>query len=67
MNKKKLPSVIILIILTAITVIFWISFNIYQVFTQEAESVVPNDVMLQIDTKFDTETLGVMKNKIYPE
>lgn len=66
MNKKKLPSLIILIVLTSITILFWISFSIYQVFTKEASPIVPEEVILQIDPKLDTNTLNIMKSRIYP-
>lgn len=66
MKSKKLPSLIILVILTSITILFWISFNIYQVFSKQVSPVVPEEVILQIDPKLDTNTLNIMKSKIYP-
>ena len=49
MKNKKLPSIIILLILTAITVVFWVSFTIYRVFTKEEPVVVPLLVRIQPD------------------
>ena len=64
MNRKKLPNLIILFILTLITILFWISFSIYQVFTKEASPVVPEEIILQIDPKLDIETIKMMRSKI---
>lgn len=63
MNSKKLPSLIILIILTSITILFWVSFNIYQAFTTNATPIVPEEILLQIDPKLDTKTIELIKNR----
>jgi hypothetical protein len=64
MNRKKLPNLIILFILTLITILFWISFSIYQVFTSNTSPVVPTEIILQIDPKLDIETIKTMRSKI---
>jgi hypothetical protein len=64
MKNTKLPAIITLMIMTLITTIFWISFNIYRVFKQEADPVVPEEVILQIDPKLDNTTIELIKNKI---
>lgn len=64
--KKKLPNLVVLSILTLITSLFWIGFNIYQALTREPSPIVPPDVILQIDPKLDTDTITLMKNKSYP-
>ncbi len=66
MNKKKLPNFIILIVLTLITALFWVSFSIYQVFKTEPTISVPEEVILKINPKLDMETVNLMKEKIYP-
>lgn len=66
MKNKKLPSLIILMILTVITVLFWISFTIYQVFTNEPSSIVPEEIILQLDPKLDVNTIKKMSDRIYP-
>ncbi|HLD92328.1 MAG TPA: hypothetical protein VI795_02930 [Patescibacteria group bacterium] len=57
MKNKKLPSIIILLILTAITVVFWVSFTIYRVFTKEEPVVVPNEITAPINSNLDMDTL----------
>lgn len=53
-------------ILTLITVLFWISFTIYQVFTNEPAPVVPEEIILQLDPKLDSNTIKKMTDRIYP-
>jgi len=57
MKNKKLPSIIILLILTAITVVFWVSFTIYRVFTKEEPVVVPTEITAPINSNLDMDTL----------
>lgn len=66
MKNKKLPSIVALMILTLITAVFWIMFTIYRSFTTEAPTNVPEEVVNQITPRLDTETIEIMKNKIYP-
>lgn len=66
MKKNKLPSLIVLMILTTITTVFWVFFSIYRVFTEKPDAIVPEEMTIQIDPKFDTKTLDLMKTKIYP-
>ncbi|EKE06363.1 MAG: hypothetical protein ACD_19C00016G0036 [uncultured bacterium] len=63
-NQKKLPSIIILLILTLITILFWISFSIYSAFSNKPEPVVTEDVIKQLDPKLDIETINIIRNKI---
>ena len=64
MKKDKLPTIIALMIMTLITTIFWITFNIYRVFKQEPSPVVPEEIILQIDPKLDNSTIGQIKSRI---
>ncbi len=66
MKNKKLPSIVALMILTLITAVFWIMFLIYKSFTSEVPNPIPEEITSQISPKLDTETIEIMKNKIYP-
>ncbi len=66
MKNKKLPSIVSLMILTAITSVFWIMFSVYRSFTSEPEPVVPDEVINQLSPRLDTQTIDLMQNKIYP-
>lgn len=66
MKNKKLPSIVGLMILTLITSLFWISFSVYRSFSDPLPISVPDDVISQITPRLDTDTIEVMKNKLYP-
>lgn len=67
MKKNKLPSAIVLMILTLITVLFWVSFTVYRVFTTESKPEIPEEVILKLDPFFDTNTLQTTKERIHNE
>jgi hypothetical protein len=67
MKKTKLPSIIVLMILTLITVLFWISFTVYRVFTTESKPEIPEEVILKLDPNFDSKTLQMTKDRIHNE
>lgn len=66
MIKNKLPSLVVLTILTSITVSFWVLFTIYRSFISLSPSQVSEKVMLPISPTFDTNTIEIIKNKLYP-
>lgn len=51
-------------ILTLITILFWISFSIYSTFSDKPEPVVNEEVIKQIEPKLDIETINMMKDRI---
>lgn len=63
MKKEKLPSLVIILILTAITTLFWISFNIYQVFSTNENPIVPDEIIQKISPELDTKTIEIIKTK----
>ena len=66
MHKNKLPGLVVLMILTLITVAFWISFNIYRSFTTNPAIDVSEKILLEITPKFDKETIEIMKSRTNP-
>lgn len=63
MKRNKLPSLIILMILTLITTLFWISFNIFRVFTRPIKIDVPKEIIQELNPTFDTNTINMIKSK----
>lgn len=53
-------------ILTAITAVFWIMFSAYRSFTKIVPAVVPQEMLEPITPKLDSQTIEIMRNKIYP-
>lgn len=66
MHKNKLPGLIILMVFTLVTVVFWILFNIYRSFSATLSIDIPEKIILQITPKLDRETIETMKSKINP-
>ena len=66
MKKTKLPSLIVLLILTVITALFWISFSIYKVFVSDTVIDIPEAVITQFDPTLDVKTLNEMKARLNP-
>lgn len=62
-KNKKLPSIIILLILTAITAVFWISFSVYRVFTKPKPINIPNEVIAPINPNLDLDTLNEIERR----
>lgn len=50
-------------ILTLITVLFWISFSIYNVFTNKPSPTVTDEIIQQVDPKLDIQTLNIIRDK----
>ena len=66
MKNNKTPTVIILIILTSITIIFWVFIDIYYVFAKKTTATVSEQILLPVDPKLDTEVINQMEERIYP-
>jgi len=66
MHKNKLPGLVVIMILTLITVSFWILLNIYRSFTTNSSEVVSEKILMQIIPKLDKETIEKMKSRINP-
>jgi uncharacterized protein YpmB len=63
MKNNKLPGIVILMILTLITAVFWTAFSVYRSFTKPSTVVVPEEVIKQINPKLDVETIELIKSK----
>lgn len=66
MKKNKLPSLIVLMILTVLTVSFWILFTVYRSYTLGSSVTVSDEITKPLTPKLDTETIELIKNRLYP-
>lgn len=66
MKNNKLPSIVIIMILTLITVVFWLMFTIYRAFSTETEIDVSTKVLSPINPNLDKSTLQKMQERISP-
>jgi len=66
-NKEKVPNLVTLAILTTITVIFWVFFNIYREFTAKPAPIVPSELLESFSPKLDTEALDKLEKRFFYE
>lgn len=64
---NKLPNVVALLILTLVTLLIWLTFNVYRSFSSEAPPAVPQEVVEPINPRFDTEVINQMETRLYPQ
>lgn len=67
MKKKKLPSLVSILILTLITVFFWVAFDVYRLFTKPSDAVVPESISLPLNPVLDQNALDKLKQSVYFE
>lgn len=65
MTKLKVPSYVTILILTTITIVFWIIFSVYQVFTDKPEGKVSDETLENLSPTLDSETVTELESRIY--
>lgn len=65
MKKNKLPSLVVVFILTLITAIMWVSFNVYRSLTTKPPSSVPSDISEPLNPSLDTQTINQINSRLY--
>ncbi|QQG41962.1 MAG: hypothetical protein HYV90_01460 [Candidatus Woesebacteria bacterium] len=65
MKVQKIPNVVIILILTLITVIMWISLTIYGALTSKPPAVVPKEVSEPLTPTLDIDTLKQIESRIF--
>ncbi len=65
MKIQKIPNVVIILILTLITVIMWISLTIYGALTSKPTAVVPKEVSEPLTPTLDIDTLKQIESRIF--
>jgi hypothetical protein len=63
MKKDKLPSLISVLILTLITVVMWVSFDIYRAVTKAPESIVPAEITKTLNPTLDQDSIKLIESK----
>ena len=63
MKKTKLPSLIAVLILTLITVVMWVSLDIYRAFTKNPESVVSSDITKSLIPTLDQDSIKLVESR----
>lgn len=62
-----MPAIVTTLILTAITSVFWIIFNVYRSFSEKPKNEVPAEVLEPLNPNLDTQTIENIKARFYLE
>lgn len=65
MKNFKLPSLVTIAILTAITVVFWVFFGVYRVFTTQTPPTVTAAISTSISPNLDTKALENIEKRLF--
>lgn len=63
MEKAKLPSLVTVLILTLITVVMWVGFDVYRLFNQPAAPSVPVSVSNPITPSLDQDAINQLESR----
>lgn len=61
----KVPSIVTILILTAITIIFWIVFGVVRIFSTEPSPSIPEEVMNPLNPNYDKTMVDKVEQRIY--
>lgn len=64
MRKNKLPNLVVVLIISLVTVIMWVSLNIFRALTIKPSPVVPEEISNPLDPTLKTEILGEIDKRI---
>lgn len=65
MKKPKAPSVVVVLILTTITIVFWIFFSVLKVLTKRPEVDVSPTLLKKFSPTLNTDPLDNMPNALF--
>lgn len=67
MKKRRRPFVVNFLILTVITTLIWVVFDVYRSFTTKPKPDVPSEILAPIDPTLDKDVLDNLSKKVYLE
>lgn len=67
MRKPKPPNIVVVTVMTTITILFWVGFEIYRSFTSQGEPVVNQQILRPVSSQTDLETLEEINQRVYFE
>lgn len=65
MKKTKTPNLVTLLVLTTLTVIFWVFFSIYRVFTDEPSYDVPAQILEPVSPTLDSSLIDKIEGRLF--
>ena len=67
MKNIKAPKIVTIGILTLITLVFWVGFEVFRTFTKEPEIPVPPSIIEPINPALDQTALSSLQGRMYLE
>ncbi|HJX59200.1 hypothetical protein A2V61_03740 [Candidatus Woesebacteria bacterium RBG_19FT_COMBO_47_8] len=67
MKKYKTPNLVTLVVLTTITIVFWVFFSVYRAFTQQPTPAPSPEILEPFSPELDKETLGKIQGRRFFE
>lgn len=65
MKNIKAPKIVTIGILTLITIVFWVGFEIYRTFTQKPEAPVAENIITPLNPTLDQTVLSKIQERMY--
>lgn len=65
MKNIKAPKLVTIGVLTLITVVFWVGFEVFRTFTKKPEDPVPQAILNPIDPTLDQAALSKVQGRVY--
>jgi cytoskeletal protein RodZ len=65
MNKNKMPSAVLILILTLVTVILWVLFSIYRAITVKPAPTIPDQVSATLNPTLDQNSIYRIESNIF--
>lgn len=66
-SKTKLPSPVVILILTLITTLFWVGFSAYNSFVSKPEAIVPEEISKEFEPVLNQSALEKIKERVFLE
>jgi hypothetical protein len=63
--KNKIPSLVVVLVLTLLTAIAWVGFSVYRAISQKEGPVLSEDVTKDLSPSLNSEIIENMKNRIF--
>lgn len=63
--KKTTPFLVKFAIMTLLTALVWVGFDVYRAFTQKPPPAVSPEILAPVDPTLDSATLDKLVNRVY--
>lgn len=67
MKKLKVPNVVTIMILTIITISFWIIFSVVRIFQTEPAPSIPSEILNPLNSNYDKTAVDKIERRLYFE